>query len=123
MSRGYGSGADAIISALEEDLSTTEISKLELKMQVACEYILHAAKVFLKWARVSVDITNLTRGDMQYLDRGTLYHGSPWMCLERWTFWIGRFEEIGKNESRLSEETRNRALESARLMKSIESST
>ncbi|EPE34941.1 hypothetical protein GLAREA_10636 [Glarea lozoyensis ATCC 20868] len=120
--RGYGNLIDAMRSALEEDLSTTEISKVELKMQVACEWILHAANALLTWARVNGDITDLPRGHIQYLDRGTLYHGKPWMCLERLTFWIGRFEDIGKNESRLSEETRNRVLESARFMKSIESS-
>ena len=121
----YSDAMYAMRSALEEDLSTcTEISMAECKIQVACEWILHAAKHFLWWARENIGYTNVTVDDEegQYVEGGTLYHGPPAMCLQRWAFWLGRFEEIGKEESKLNEETRKVALETGQCMKTIESS-
>ena len=42
------------------------------------------------------------------------------MCLERWRFWIGRFEEAGREEAGLSNEIRAAVIETAQLMRRIE---
>ncbi|EPE27923.1 hypothetical protein GLAREA_04714 [Glarea lozoyensis ATCC 20868] len=119
----YSDAMYAMRSALEEDLSTIETNMIRCKVQVACDWILHAAKPFLWWARENIDYY-VTPDDQegQYIEGGALYHGPPAMCLQRWAFWQGRFEEIGKEDSILDEETKNITLETARLMKTIESS-
>lgn len=121
----YSNAMDALRSALEEDLSTVpEISMTECKMQVACEWISHAAKPLLWWARENIGYMNVGPEDeeVQYTEGGTLYHGPPAMCLQRWSFWLGRFEEVGKEESGISEEIRKAALDTVQLMRTIESS-
>ncbi|KAN0121707.1 hypothetical protein V8E51_000033 [Hyaloscypha variabilis] len=37
--------------------------------------------------------------EANYIERGTLYHGPPTMCLQRWGFWLDNFKELGKEES------------------------
>lgn len=121
----YSDVMHAMRSALEEDLGTPlDINMAECKIQVACEWISHAAKPLLWWARENVGYTNVTVDDQegQYVEGGILYHGPDAMCLQRWAFWLGRFEEIAKEESRLNEETRKAALETVQFMKTIESS-
>jgi hypothetical protein len=87
----YSNAMYAMRSALEEDLSTfLEISMAECKILVACEWISHAAKPLLWWARENIGYTNITADDEegQYVEGGTLYHGPAAMCLQRWAFWL-----------------------------------
>jgi hypothetical protein len=102
-------------SALEEELSTVrEMSMTECRIQVACEWISHAAKPLLWWARDKIGYMDVTMEDeANYVERGTLYHGPPTMCLLRWCFWLDRFEELRKEESGMNKEIRKAALEAA----------
>jgi hypothetical protein len=58
--------------------------------------------------------------EANYVERGTLYHGPPTMCLRRWGFWLDRFEELGTEESGMREEIRKAVLEAAQTMRTIE---
>jgi hypothetical protein len=58
--------------------------------------------------------------EANYIERGTLYHGPPTMCLQRWGFWLDNFKELGKEESGMSEEIRKAALEAEQNMRTIE---
>jgi hypothetical protein len=51
----YSDATYAMRSALEEDLSTIETSMVRCKVQVACDWISHAAKPFLWWARENIN--------------------------------------------------------------------
>ncbi|KAF6820949.1 hypothetical protein CSOJ01_00384 [Colletotrichum sojae] len=51
---------------------------------------------------------------------GLLYNGPEIMCLQRWGFWIERFEELGNNGPYLGEEARKAALEAAESMRKLE---
>jgi hypothetical protein len=83
--------------------------------------ISHAAKPQLWWARENIGYMDVTVEDeANYNERGTLYHGPPTMCLQRWGFWLDNFEELGKEESGMSEEIRKAALEAEQIMRTIE---
>jgi hypothetical protein len=109
-------------SALEDDLSTvTEMAMVECRIRVACGWILHGASELLSWARENIDYTDVLVEDWpNYVEGGPFYQGPHTMCLERWRFWIGRFEEAGKEEARLSNEIRAGVIETAQLMRRIE---
>ena len=109
-------------SALEEEQSSVgEMSRTECRIQVACTWISHAAKPQLWWARENIGYMDVTVEDeANYNERGTLYHGPPTMCLQRWGFWLDNFEELGKEESGMSEEIRKAALEAEQIMRTIE---
>ncbi|KAF6808982.1 hypothetical protein CMUS01_13772 [Colletotrichum musicola] len=51
---------------------------------------------------------------------GLLYNGPEIMCLQRWGFWIERFEELGNNGPYIGEEARKAALEAAESMRKLE---
>ena len=118
----YSQAMYGLRSGLEEDLSTDhEVSVTECKIQVACAWIAHGGKPLLWWARENIGNLNVTVEDeANYVEGGSLYHGNPTMCLQRWGFWMDRFEELGKEESGLSEEIRKSTLEIAQTMKTIE---
>ncbi|RDL33086.1 uncharacterized protein BP5553_08525 [Venustampulla echinocandica] len=109
-------------SALEEELDTvSEVGIVECRVQVACEWIFHDAKLLLLWAQENIGYVDVPVEDSAcYIEGGTLYHGPSTMCLRQWGFWLARFEELGKEESNLSEETRKAALEAAETMTTIE---
>jgi hypothetical protein len=106
----------ALRSALEEEVGVTEC-----RIQVACEWVCHAAKRLFWWARDNIGYMDVTVEDeANYIEGGPLYRGPPTMCLERWGFWLDRLEELGKEESGMSEEIRKAALEAAQTMRTIE---
>lgn len=117
----YIQATDALRLALEEDLSKALSTVRELRMKVAFEWITHAAKPLLKWAQENIGCTNVTEDDSQgqYVGAGSLYHGTKSMCLQRWGFWMDRFEELGKDEG-LSERIRKAAIEAAQILDTIE---
>jgi hypothetical protein len=103
-------------SALEDEVGVTDC-----RIQVACEWIPHAAKPLLWWARENIGYLDVTVEDeANYVQAGPLYHGPPTMCLRRWGFWLNRLEELGKNDSGMSEAIRKTVLEAAQIMKTTE---
>ena len=114
----YADAMQALSSALEE-----ESDQMELKLLVACEWIRHASEPLLRWARNNIGYTDVPEDDeLNYVEPGPLYHGPSTMCLRRWGFWQGRFEELATEASGVSEETRKAALEAARTMNKVEAS-
>jgi len=119
----YLRATDALRHALEEDLRAhNDVSIREWRLQVACDWIPHASVCLLGWAQENVGHTDLTPEDgLQYIEGGPLYHGPPAVCLQRWGFWIERFEALGKDESLgLSEEIRQVAVLAAQTMVAVE---
>ncbi|KAK6860443.1 hypothetical protein PG995_004079 [Apiospora arundinis] len=109
--------------ALEEDLSTTDNNALkECRVQVACDWIKHAAKPLLWWALENLGYHDVSIEDeVAYAEGGPLYQGPQTMCLRRWGFWIDRFQQLGDpNSSSLHEETREAALKTAHYMNQVE---
>jgi hypothetical protein len=89
----------ALKSGLETELDTENLAKTECKIQVACEWITYGAKVLLSWAQENIGYVDVAEDDTQYFPGGSLYHGPPAMCLQRWGFWQTRFEGLGKDPS------------------------
>ncbi len=118
----YYQAMTALRSALEEDLSgVSDINITDCRIQVACEWIFHAAKPLLWWARDNIGYINVTVEDeANYVEQGTLYSGPPSICLQRWSFWLAGFEKLGREESGMSEESRKAALQAAETMRTIE---
>lgn len=112
----------ALREGLEEDLSTVpEIRIAEAKIQVACIWIVHAAKPLLSWAIQNLGYTDVkVEDDANYIEGGPLYNGPQAMCLRRWGFWIERLQELGNEELGMGEGTRKTALDTAQTMKTIE---
>lgn len=120
----YSDVMHAMRSALEDDLSTVpKTSMIDCKTQIACEWISNAVTPLLWWARENVGY-NATPDDQEdhYVEGGVLYSGPPAICLQRWAFWLGRFDAFGKDESAIIETTQNYADETAQFMRTIESS-
>lgn len=114
----YADAMHALSSALEG-----ESDVVDLKVLVASEWIRHASGPLLYWARNNIGYTDVPEDDeINYVEPGPLYHGPATMCLQRWGFWQGRFEELATEASGVSEETRKAALEAARTMKKVEAS-
>ncbi|KAF9873945.1 hypothetical protein CkaCkLH20_08679 [Colletotrichum karsti] len=113
----YGEAMRAISLALEEEEQSTIPGIADCRMQIACLWITHAAKPLLTWAQENVGYID---NGAQYIEAGPLYRGPETMCLQRWGFWIERFEELGKEGSGLSAETREIALTAAEAMRTIE---
>lgn len=57
----------------------------------------------------------------KYVEGGSLYHGPCCMCLQRWSFLQGRFQELRKEESGMSEEIRMAVVEAVQTMRTAES--
>ncbi|KAK4032947.1 hypothetical protein C8A01DRAFT_50382 [Parachaetomium inaequale] len=96
--------------ALEQDLDKLpDVGIAECRIQVACGWIQYAAKPLLRWAWENMDSTN-----------GSFYCGPSAVCLERWRFWLGRFDELANEDSGLGEETRKAASEAAETMRAVE---
>lgn len=112
----------ALRLALEEDPSIArEMGIIECRIQVACEWIFYAAKPLLWWARDNIGYMDVTVEDeANYVEGGPLYHGPSTICLRRWGFWLDGFEELGNQESGMSEEIRKAASEAAQIMRTIE---
>ncbi|KAF6835856.1 hypothetical protein CMUS01_05637 [Colletotrichum musicola] len=110
----------ALRLALEEELSSTpEITVC--RMKVACSWITYASKPMLRWALENAGRTDVSPDDdAAYVKRGPLYHGPPTMCLQRWGYWINRFNELGKDAAGAGEEAQKLALEAAKTMKQVE---
>jgi hypothetical protein len=100
-----------------------EITMSELKVQMACIWILHGARRLLCWAKdYTGDIDDPLELQAALFEGGPLYHGPPAMCLQTWGFWLSRLEELGKTDSGMSQETRDLALEAAENMRTVERS-
>ena len=115
----YWEAMYAMRSALEDE--QTGKKEHECRVQVACEWISHASKPLLWWAQENIGYADVPVEDKAaYVEQGPLYSGPASMCLQRWGFWLDRFEELSKEESGLGEEIRKAALEASQTMKSIE---
>ncbi|KAK8008386.1 hypothetical protein PG991_010937 [Apiospora marii] len=116
---------EAMNRALEEDISALNHPGLEeCRVQIACEWMERCAGQMLLWALENHGNNkdgSVIRSAWQY-ENGALYKGPSAMCLQRWGFWIQRFQVLGKKDSGLPEETRKAALEAARYMKTVEGS-
>jgi hypothetical protein len=118
----YSSAMQAMRSALEEDLSTDEMSMRECKIKVACTWIVHGPRRLLVWGIQNIGYTDVPVEDVaNYVEGGSLYHGPSCMCLQRWSFWQDRFEELRKEESGMSEEVSMAVVEAAQTMRTVES--
>ncbi len=58
-----------------------------------------------------MDVT--VEDEANFVEGGPLYHGPPTMCLRWWGFWLDRLEELGKEDSGMSEAVRKAVLEAA----------
>lgn len=115
---GYG----LLVEGLEEnwefqgDLDTPEyalhVSNHECILLGVSRWMAHAPKVFYGWASCDEQETGGAKN--------SLYDGPGRMCPQRWHFWISRLEDIAKNETSLSEEVRQSAMEAAQNMKKAE---
>ncbi|KAI1077797.1 hypothetical protein F5B20DRAFT_550415 [Whalleya microplaca] len=115
----------ALRLALEEELSAVlKVYITECRIQVACAWMAYGAKPLLWWAKENIGMMDVIEADTaNYVERGALYHGPATMCLRRWGFWLDRFEELGKEESGMSEGCRKAAVEAALIMKTVEKGT
>jgi hypothetical protein len=93
----------------------------DCRIQVACTWIRHAAKPLFRWSLETEESTpELPEADSNHLKQGPLYSGPPSTCLERWCFWMGRFEELADARSGWSDQTRKSALEAAETMRAVQ---
>ncbi|OTA92448.1 hypothetical protein M434DRAFT_324875 [Hypoxylon sp. CO27-5] len=116
----YSQVVDALREALEEELDTDHnLAKAECRIQVACEWMSHGAKPLLWWARENIGYTDIADDETQYFPCGSLYKGTPAVCLQRWGFWQTRFEELGK-DPRFNKEIQKAAVKAAETMTTIE---
>lgn len=108
----------------------------ECQLIVACDWMARNADFFFSWALENVGCQVYPRenamGDdyAAYIppkdaaplwDGGALYDGPQCVCLQRWAFWIKRFEELGKTEeSSLSSEARSEASKTVEIMRTAE---
>ncbi|KAK8016828.1 hypothetical protein PG993_015017 [Apiospora rasikravindrae] len=115
---------DALRKALEQDISAVDSTAMkESRVRVACDWIKHSAAPLLSWATENIGYMDVPEEDTAaYCDNGPLYGGPHTMCLQRWGFWIERFQELGKPESGLREELREAVLQAAQTMEAVERS-
>jgi len=107
-------------SALETDLNArpvAEMMQVEWNVKLACAWLAHgSAMPLLRWAQENMD-----DGDVEHqtntFSTGPLYHGPAIVCFERWEFWLHRLDELANQESGLSQETRQTALDTAQTMR------
>jgi hypothetical protein len=109
----------ALRDALEEELDTSKNPDLvDYKIPVACEWIAHAAKILLNWAKEDIDDADL-EDPYQHYPTGPLYKGPDTVCLQRWGFWQTQFKDLGNNPM-LREDIREGALKAAETMGEVE---
>ncbi|KAM5344447.1 hypothetical protein ACJ41O_012983 [Fusarium nematophilum] len=94
----------------------------EMRVKIAREWITHASKPLLWWARENIGYRDAPVDSGAYVEGGSLYNGPATMCLRRWGFWLERFEYLAKEESDMSEELRKAVLETVQTMRRIEAS-
>jgi hypothetical protein len=118
----YPQATNALRLALENELSSTPKSEIaDCRVQAACTWVFHASKPLLWWAKENIGYTDVPANDTaNHFKQGPLYDGSATMCFERWHFWIGRFENLAKERSGLSNHTRQLAAGAAHTMKAAE---
>ncbi|KAK3904058.1 hypothetical protein C8A05DRAFT_32195 [Staphylotrichum tortipilum] len=105
----------AIESGLEHDLN--EMVQPEWSVKLACAWLAHgSAMPLLEWAGENMEDSNITKS----FAPGPLYHGPNFMCFERWQFWLHRLDQLANQESGLSPETRQGALDAAQMMREAE---
>ncbi|KAF6831540.1 hypothetical protein CPLU01_06706 [Colletotrichum plurivorum] len=115
----------------EEPIATPGFG--ECRIQAACAWIAHGSRPLLQWALDKVghadvprrwDVTALkdraVKIEVNRFPAGLLYNGPEIMCLQRWGFWIERFEELGNNGPYIGDDARKAALEAAESMRMLE---
>ncbi|KAK8075341.1 hypothetical protein PG997_010004 [Apiospora hydei] len=115
---------NALRMVLEEDVNLIDHAALkESRVLVACDWVKHCARPLLSWAQENLGYMDVPEEDTAaYCDNGPLYKGPHTMCLQRWGFWIERFQALGKPESGLRDELREAVLEAAQKMETVERS-
>lgn len=109
-------------TALEDEPSPNR-DIAQLRIEIACGWIFHAALPLLKWAQENIGCQDVPAEDSsQYVEGGPLYQGPQTMCLKRWGFWMDRLEELGQQKSGMSDDTRKLALETVQVMRATERS-
>lgn len=109
----------ALCSGLEEEEAEADV--LNLKLQVTCDWLIHGGESLLRWAHGNDGTEDFDAEDeVNYFDGGELYDGPPIMCLERWAFWRERLGEALEEDDDVSEETRQKVLETVQTMKDLE---
>jgi len=89
----------------------------EWSVKFACAWLVHgSAMPLLRRAQENMDDGNLEH-KTNWFRPGPLYHGPAIVCFERWQFWLHRLDELANQESGLSQETRQSALNAARTMR------
>ena len=81
-------------------------------IMTATEWIFQAGEALFK--RLKEDA--FTEDEVRVTRNGTLYHGKPGLCLERWEFWALRFSEVSEELDGVFKE---RAIFAAEKMKGI----
>ena len=93
---------------------------VEWKIKVVCAWLTQGgAKPLLWWAKENMDHGNV-EDEGNSITRGPLYHGPAIMCFDRWNFWLYRLQELAEQESGLSEETRQTAVQAVHTMRGEE---
>ena len=112
-----------IQSALEQDLTALPLQEMaEWRVKATCAWLTcGAAKRLLWWAKENEGYSNV-EDEGSYIQQGPLYEGPAVMCFERWQFWMDRLQQLAKEDSGLSEETRQTALETVQTMKKVHES-
>ena len=104
---------------LEEDLNArpaAEMMQAEWSVKLACAWLAYgSAMPLLSWAQENLDDGNVEHQTNSFAP-GPLYHGPAIVCFERWQFWLHRLDELANQESGLSQETRQSALDAAQAM-------
>ncbi|KAJ4392947.1 hypothetical protein N0V93_002151 [Gnomoniopsis smithogilvyi] len=118
-----GAYLDAILVlqlALEEELPTAAGDLLtDCRVQAATVWLLRCGKQLYEWALENVD-PEIQPFEESYFEAGSLYSGRPFMCPERWGFWLHRLEELGKPEHRLGPLTCETVLQAAQVMRAAQ---
>ena len=109
----------ALSSALEQE-QTDGQAATECRVEVACGWITHAAATILRWAQDNIGRQVTEDDEEAYIENGPLYNGPPAVCLQRWGFWLDRFEAIGNGQLDIRKDLQEAAAEAAKTMKALE---
>ncbi|KAK3899515.1 hypothetical protein C8A05DRAFT_36861 [Staphylotrichum tortipilum] len=110
----------SIESGLEHDLNARPVAEMmqaEWSIKLACAWLSHGSAIpMLEWAMENMEDGNAERRVNNFTP-GPLYHGSDLVSPERWEFWLYRLDQLANQESGLSQEIRQSALDAAQAMR------
>ncbi|KAK3896408.1 hypothetical protein C8A05DRAFT_40064 [Staphylotrichum tortipilum] len=104
----------------EHDLNVRPVAEMiqaEWSIKIACAWLAHgSAMPMLEWAVENMEDSEAEYGVNSFTP-GPLYHGPDLVSPERWEFWLYRLDQLANQESGLSQEIWQSALDAAQAMR------